>query len=254
VGSVFRVELPVELSAESQVIRPASDAGAIVSLASGQPEYRIVVADNDDGSRNLLERLLLDAGFQVRAVENGARALELFTSWRPHWIWMDLNMPVMTGREAAMRIRELEGGAEVRIAAVTASAFGLMRADALSQSMDDFVPKPYRPADIFDCMSRHLGVRYAYEQPVSSGDDSPEREFSTEELSSLPSEVRADLQSAVVSLDPERITRAIQQLREQHPSAAAALQQLAKHLKYSAILKVLQPESKQAPKDDPVQG
>jgi CheY-like chemotaxis protein len=37
----------------------------------------------------LLRQLLKQAGFQVRVAENGAEGVEIFQSWRPHFIWMD---------------------------------------------------------------------------------------------------------------------------------------------------------------------
>ena len=71
----------------------------------------------------VLERLLTEAGFQVRVAENGEQGVESFREWRPQFIWMDLRMPVMDGIEATQRIRNLDGGRDVKIVAVTASGF-----------------------------------------------------------------------------------------------------------------------------------
>jgi CheY-like chemotaxis protein len=107
----------------------------------------------------VLDRLLREAGIQVQVAENGEQGVERFREWRPHFIWMDLRMPVM-GIIAAMRhIRELEGGRDVKIAAVTASGFIGERGHVLAVGLDDYVPKPHRPDEIFECMARHLGVR-----------------------------------------------------------------------------------------------
>ena len=69
-------------------------------------------------------------------------------------------MPVMDGIEAVRRIRLLDGGRDVKIAAVTASGLDSQRNEVLAAGLDDYVSKPYRPEEIFDCMARHLGVRY----------------------------------------------------------------------------------------------
>ena len=75
-----------------------------------QREFRILVVDDEPENRQLLQRLLKKAGFQVRVAEEGQQAVEMFQSWRPHFIWMDLRMAGVDGAEAARRIREAEGG------------------------------------------------------------------------------------------------------------------------------------------------
>ena len=53
-------------------------------------------------------------------------------------------MPVMDGMEATRRIRALPDGQDVKIVAVTASAFKEQRQEMLDAGMDNFVRKPYR--------------------------------------------------------------------------------------------------------------
>ncbi len=81
---------------------------------------------------------------------------------------MDVRMPEMGGMEATRRIRELDGGGEVKIAAMTASAFQSERNVVMAAGMDDFIGKPFRPKEVFECMARHLGVRYVPNQPASA--------------------------------------------------------------------------------------
>lgn len=51
----------------------------------------------------------------------------------------------MDGKEAVKRIRALNGGLDVKIVAVTASAFDSDRDELLAAGVDDFVRKPYQP-------------------------------------------------------------------------------------------------------------
>ncbi len=71
-------------------------------------------------------------------------------------------MPVMDGVEATRRIRQLPGGKEVKIVAVTAPAFMEQRQELLNAGMDDFVRKPYRFDEIYDSLARQVGVKYLY--------------------------------------------------------------------------------------------
>jgi len=49
------------------------------------------------------------------------------------------------------------GGREVKIVAVTASAFTEQRDEMLAAGMDDFVRKPYRASELYECLGRQLG-------------------------------------------------------------------------------------------------
>ena len=86
----------------------------------------------------------------VRVAEDGAQGVEMFRIWQPHLIWMDLRLPLMSGLEAAREIRALDGGRQVRIVALTASAFAQQREEVLAAGLDDFLRKPYRREEIFD--------------------------------------------------------------------------------------------------------
>jgi CheY-like chemotaxis protein/anti-sigma regulatory factor (Ser/Thr protein kinase) len=231
-GSTFRVEVPVEVVRESEVIAPLAGSGRIVGLEPGQAECRVLVVDDETENSALLERLLQGAGFVLRVATDGAQAVETFREWRPQFIWMDLRMHVMDGFEAVRQIRGMEGGREVKIAAVTASVFAGERSDVLAAGFDDFIRKPYRPEAIFDCMARHLGVRYlrAEALPPTPGELRPE------DLATLPEELRKDLSNAVTSLDRALIAGVIQHVAERNTALGAALAQHADRFAYTAIL------------------
>ena len=159
-GSLFRVEIPVE-EARAQDISVADESRHVVGLAPGQPQWRVLVVGRATEPL-LLGRLLEEAGFEVAFAENGAECLRVFPEFRPHFIWMDRRMPVMDGLEATHRIREREDGAEVKIAAITASVFEDQREEWMRAGIDGFIRKPFRESEIFDCMADLLGVEYLY--------------------------------------------------------------------------------------------
>ena len=70
----------------------------------------------------LLKRLLENVGFQVQVAEDGANRHREVSSWRPHFIWLDWRLPDMDGLEVTRRIRELDGGRDVKIAILSAFA------------------------------------------------------------------------------------------------------------------------------------
>ena len=166
------------------------------------------------------------------------RPIEKFRTWQPHLIWMDIRLPVMDGMEATAKIRTLEGGRDVRIVALSASAFAHEREAVLAAGMDDFLRKPFQSHEIFDCLERHLGVRYSYRQaePLRPTHPGPVR---AADLATLPETLRNDLADAVVHLDLQRIREAISRVTEHDARLGEILSRSAERLAYSTILKAL---------------
>jgi len=235
-GSTFRVDLPLKAVAESGIVKPAPETkGEVHGLAPGQPVYRILIVEDQLENQLLLTQLMDKIGFEVRLAENGQMGVEIFQQWHPHLIWMDRRMPVMDGIEATRRIRELPGGAEVKIVAVTASAFVDERDETLKAGMDDFIRKPYRFNEIYECLARQLNVQYTYAnlQPVAAV-------LTHNMLSVLPADLREELRAALESLEMARINAVIDQVSDD--ALQKTLSQLAGNFDYPAILAALKSE------------
>jgi len=172
----------------------------------------------------------------VRVAENGAQAVECFREWRPHFIWMDLRMPVMDGLQATRCIRASEGGMEVKIAAVTASGYAGERSEILAAGMDDYLRKPYRPAEIFESMARHLGVRYEVREGAAQSDRGRVGELMDADLSALPDELRTELRDALITLDRARIAKAIERISRENKALGLILGRQADRYAFSKML------------------
>lgn len=237
IGSLFRVNLPVQRAEEIDVMSSESTKGQVIGLEPGQPDYRILIVEDQLENQLLLQRLLKDAGFTVKVAQNGAEGIELFQSYHPHFIWMDSRMPVMDGLEATQRIRALSGGKEVKIAAVTASAFAEQREEMLAAGMDDFVRKPYRPAEIFDCMARQLNVHFVHEQAVHPEADSA---LSTSSLAKLPETLRRELADGLILGNTEQLAKLILRIEQQDAELAKVLARHVAAFNYLPILNALE--------------
>ena len=239
-GSRFHVEVPAQMAEAPEVTAPVPSPGQVIGIEPGQPDYRILVVEDQRENWLLLQRLLQTAGFEVRVVMDGAQAVEAFRLWSPHFIWMDVLLPVLGGLEATRRIRAIEGGKEAKIVAVTASAFDSQREEVLTAGLDDFLRKPYRPREIFDCMARHLGVRYLYGTVAQAAAGHLAATLRPEDLAALPAALRSELETAVILLDRERIAPLIRQIGEQNAALATILAHLADKLSYTAIFDALE--------------
>jgi len=237
-GSRFWVEVPVQVAKASEVAFTVVEQ--VAGIKPGQQEYRVLIVEDQVDNGLLLRRLLETAGFRVRLAKDGGAGIETFREWTPHFIWMDLNLPVKDGRQAAKIIRGLKGGSEVKIAALTASAFASQRDEVLAEGFDDFLNKPFRPSEIFDCMARHLGVRYVYSVEPAQVAAQSAGTLSSEDLAALPARLRDELKSAVVALDRQRMAAVAAQIGEQNPQLASAIANLESKLAYTAIFDALE--------------
>jgi CheY-like chemotaxis protein/anti-sigma regulatory factor (Ser/Thr protein kinase) len=237
-GSLFRLRLPVELA--QAVEQEEAGPQRVVGLASEQPGYRILVAEDSPDNQRLIATLLERAGFHVRTVDNGQAAIEAFQAWHPHLIWMDMRMPVMDGYEASRRIKALSGDGEVRIAALTASAFEEDREAVLAAGCDAFVRKPLKEGELFKVMGDLLGVRYLYKEVAPE----PLATLSKLELDELPAELTSGLKAAALALDMEKLQELIERIQALSPQCANALRAAANDYRFDEILKALHEEVK----------
>ncbi len=236
-GTLFKVVLPLDKADEDAVARLASEShGEVMGLQPGQASRRILIAEDQHENQLLLRKLMTDIGMDVKTANNGEECVTLFGTWRPDLIWMDRRMPVMDGEEATRRIRQLPGGEQVKIVAVTASAFKEERKKMIAAGMDDVVRKPYRINEIYDAMARQLDLRFVYAETDS------ERigwQLEAERLAALPEAMREELREALESLDSSAIFAAIRRIAGQDAELAKSLSKIAESLDYPAILEAL---------------
>jgi signal transduction histidine kinase/ligand-binding sensor domain-containing protein/CheY-like chemotaxis protein len=242
-GTIFRVGVPLPVSAEPVA---GLEAQTVVALEPGQPVRRILVVDDTPENREILVRLLGPLGFEMREAGDGRAAVEMWKSWRPHLVWMDMRMPVLDGYGATRRIREAEaaspdGQPRTVIISLTASAFEHDRDAILAAGCDDFVTKPYREATIFEKLAAHLGVRYVYEEgaPEDEGGPAP---VDRAEVARLPAELRRRLRYGVDSGDVSLTSGAVADVRRHDARLARELDRLVRAYRFEELLELLDAE------------
>ncbi|WP_445370461.1 ATP-binding protein [Methylomonas sp. HW2-6] len=236
-GSLFRIDLPLPELAEPEVRASAADSlGEVTGLAPGQPQYRILIVEDQLENQLLLGRLMTDIGMQIQVAKDGAQGVAVFESWQPHLIWMDRRMPHMDGMQATQAIRQLPGGDRVKIVAVTASAFMEQREEMLQAGMDDFIRKPYRAEEIYACLAKHLGVEFVYRTETAAAQDAS---LDPAMIAALPEPLRKDLKTALESLEQARIAEVLERIGGVDRPLQKTLALLVDNFDYPAILKYL---------------
>jgi response regulator RpfG family c-di-GMP phosphodiesterase len=163
----------------------------------------------------------------------------MFNKWRPDFIWMDIRMPVMDGREAARRIKETDAGQSAVVVALTAHALEEEREQILDAGFDDFVRKPFREQQIFEVMANHLGLQYVYEGALPADEtsmDTPvQMPLIAESLSKVPDAMLSDLLHAAQETNPAKAQAIIDRISEQDQPLALELAKLAADFRFDIL-------------------
>ena len=250
-GSTFKFDVRTGLVEETAIppTLTAQPTRQVVGLEPGQPIYRLLIVEDQPPSRALLTRMLAPLGFAVREAAEGQAALDIWQKWKPHLIWMDIRMPVMDGLEATRRIRALERTADRRtiIIALTAITFADERDQILAAGCDDFMRKPFRAAEVWERLNRHLGVRFVYETEESvPGAAQLEKDLTPESLAALSPAWVVALRQATIDADLALILSLIKQIREQNAALALTLTELAYNFDHDAILALIPPPARES--------
>ena len=185
-----------------------------------------------------MKSLLEGVGFQIFEAGNGQEALEAFARTPIDFIWMDMRMPVMDGYEAVQKIRQHPDSSEIPIVAITASVFKRQRQRILAAGCNDMVFKPFQAHEIFETMTRLLGVEYIYADPED--DVSPSKaELTATMLAELPLELRRELDKTTLVANREAIFEVIERIEGHSPDLAHGLRTLVQNFEIDRIRELL---------------
>jgi CheY-like chemotaxis protein len=115
---------------------------------------RILAAEDNRTNRLVLSKMLASLDVDLTFAEDGEAAVEAFRKQRPDLILMDISMPRMDGREATRAIRQLPGGAQVAIVALTAHAMEGDGEEIMASGLDHYLTKPLRKPLLVETVAR----------------------------------------------------------------------------------------------------
>jgi DNA-binding response OmpR family regulator len=138
--------------------------------ASGHARGSILVVDDEPTIAEVVSRYLARAGYEVRSVSDGVGALAAVDARRPDLVVLDLMLPGIDGLEVMRRIRDRDRD-RIAIILLTARGEETDRVVGLRLGADDYVVKPFSPAELVaraDAVLRRIDT---------SGDDRPTLDF-----------------------------------------------------------------------------
>ncbi len=150
-GSFFKFEVKLKHAAQSE---NSGEFTPNVTIPEGK---NILLVEDNAVNTMVAKKMLLKTNQNVDTAINGHEALKLAEVNAYDLILMDVQMPVMDGLEATVRIRQLNAGSgDSPIVALTAGAMQHDREKALEVGMNDFLAKPINYDQLARMMAKYL--------------------------------------------------------------------------------------------------
>ena len=127
---------------------------AEASLRQEHQGKRVLLVEDEEINREIAHIVLEEVGMRVDVAVHGKSAVELAQHNRYDAILMDIQMPVMDGLQATRSIRKMDWHKNTPVIAFTANAFTEDRQLCAEAGMNDFIPKPTPPVEIYRALMR----------------------------------------------------------------------------------------------------
>lgn len=119
---------------------------------------RVLAAEDNKTNQLVFKKMVKNLSIDLKFANNGQEAIELFKSFSPDLIFMDISMPIVDGKEATRTIRKLESQGHLEhttIIALTAHAMAQDKDEILKAGLDEYSTKPLRKSVITEKLENH---------------------------------------------------------------------------------------------------
>jgi CheY-like chemotaxis protein len=120
---------------------------------------KVLVVDDDETIRMLIQVNLEMEGFEVYTAVDGQDALDRVKEVDPVVVTMDIMMPRMDGWDAAMRIKSDPETAHIKVVLLSARAQAADLRRGSGIGIDDYLTKPFDPPQLVEVVRRLAGLR-----------------------------------------------------------------------------------------------
>ena len=118
---------------------------------------RVLVVDDEEGVRNLLQRVLAEAGYNVVTAANGEEALDKVSQLKVGVVLLDIKMPGMSGMEVLQQLTT--NRPEICVIMATAVADVQTAVEAMKLEAYDYITKPFNRDDVILTVQRAIEKR-----------------------------------------------------------------------------------------------
>ena len=109
---------------------------------------QILLIDDEEHMMRLLRFALKPLSAQIHCINRGEAAVNYLRENSADLVLLDYSMPELDGVSTLRKIRELDGGGEVKVIMLTARDQTVIRKDAAGLNVEAFLTKPFSPSDL----------------------------------------------------------------------------------------------------------
>jgi PAS domain S-box-containing protein len=229
-GSTFTVVIPYAVGKATKISRSSPKNEKAIRNAKASQLYVLLVEDNEI-NRLYAKSILKNWHCVTDTAENGLVAIEKIKSQEYDVVLMDIQMPIMDGYETTKAIRLMDSPQRsVPILALTANATKADVEKCIAAGMDDYLPKPFTPDDLYRKLFTELKIKprektrkkpsstgakhynLEYLRSVSGNNEEFIREMILTFTESIPSQLK-EMKKALEEEDWQRLARNAHQIK-----------------------------------------
>lgn len=166
-GSTFTVSIPYQL-AQAHELHTTKPARSNQDATTDMSQLQVLVVEDNEINLAVAGKFLTNWGIPFTVAKNGEEAVNKARTSPFDLILMDLQMPVMNGYEASMRIRKLKeyDYSKIPVIAITAAGASGIENKIRAAGMTDIILKPFKPEDLLNKIQQHCPCTKEKPTPV----------------------------------------------------------------------------------------
>jgi hypothetical protein len=143
---------------------PATSRSAAADVTAAPRRPRVLIADDNEPNRELLEVYLADIDCDIATAVDGADTLAKVEAFQPDVILLDVMMPKLSGFEVCQRLKSAAASSRIMILMVTALGELGDIERAVQAGTDDFLSKPVNRVELVKRVENMLKLRHVSDE------------------------------------------------------------------------------------------
>jgi len=127
-------------------------------------QAEILIVDDNPENLKVLNRMLKDEGFNVRAAQNGKQALASILETEPDLVLLDVNMPEMNGIEVCRKLKSDSRYKNLPVIFLSALDDSFNKSQGLSAGAVDYMTKPFDVDEVKHRVKTHLLLKHSLDE------------------------------------------------------------------------------------------
>lgn len=167
-GTLVDVLIPIEILDDEHELNEIKET--VKKEIDSSKKIKVLIVDDLEPNRIITRIILQENGFDFDEAVDGKDALKKLEEYKPDVILMDINMPIMNGKEAMAAIRAMDSEIkDIPIIVVTAGGFKESKDEFIASGFSDYLQKPFKEEELIDSIHNQLPgtdlIQNTVEQP-----------------------------------------------------------------------------------------